>query len=388
MKNNFRFKILIISDLDSRIKWAESLYKQFNCNTTVKKYYKKNFKITTETNQFDVIILALGGGANYKFLLKFTKYFKVNNSNKRPIIISGFNGITDPENIHALLCRLGSDFICLNSRRDFDVFSNHLKDLNFSKHTLYLSGLLKSYNISRIKNKIVFFAQPDIPKTKSERTYIVKKLIEIASKFPDRKVYIKPRAKKSDKNITHQEIFFYQDILKKFNVNNIEFIYEDVEEILLSTFMSITVSSTVALESIYNNIDTVILSDFGVRQEYGNNHFIGSGCLLSFNDLLLGNKPSINQVWKKRFVLVENTRFEGLVNCVIERIELQRDNNIMIPMEPLYYSIQNAPYFYENSLRINARNDGFFTKIKDGVKKMLCHSKTGKKGVKNGGYEV
>ena len=356
--------ILIITDVDSRKKWANIVVNYFTNYTLT---YFDNFINIKIINEFYVIILALGGGANYKFLLKFSQYIEENKPKRRPIIITGFNGSTDTDNIHALLCRVGSDFICLNSKKDYNNFSNHLKKLNFSNHTLTLTGLAKQYNqIEKVeKNKIVFFAQPDVPKTKRERVYIVKKLEQLALKYPDKLVYIKPRSKKGSSNITHQEKYYYQDLLKENSIKNIYLIYDDVEKILLSTNLSITVGSTVALESIHCKVNTVVLSDFGIRQEYGNHHFMGSGCLLSFDDLLSAKKGYVNQVWKENNILIDSKKFENLVTKVLKKIEQQKNTHEILPLEPLYYNKNNASYFYYNTLRINDCNKNIWFRFRN-----------------------
>lgn len=354
--------INIVADTDSRKKWAN--------NVALKFFNSKIELFSNFSESVDIIILGLGGGANYKFLLKFHQYINKKKPKKRPIIISGFNGSTDTCNIHALLCRMGSDFICLNSKKDFESFSEQLQKLNFSNHTLKLTGLArKYYKIEKsTKDKIVFFAQPDVPKTKRERIYIVKKLDELAKKFPEKKVYIKPRSKKGTLNITHKEKYYYQDILKKLKVKNVNLIYDDVETILQSVDLSISVGSTVAFESIYNEIDTAVLSDFGIRQEYGNHHFIGSGCLLSFDNLINNKRPYIIEEWKAQHVLINEDKFALLVEDVLKKIQKQKENNQILALERLYYNKYNAPYFYKNNIRIISTKNNIFSTLKNFLK--------------------
>jgi len=367
-------RLLIISDTDSRIKWAKIIASYFQ--------KKKIVNVSTEINKknldkVDVIILSLGGGANYKFLLEFHQYIDLVKPKKRPIIISGFNGITDSSNIHALLCRVGSDFICLNSKKDYEIFSKQLEKLQFSNKTLYLSGLAKKQNLvkSSEQEKIVFFAQPDVPKTKGERAYIVKKLQEIACKLPDKKVYIKPRSKKGTSGITHTELFFYQDILKEQNIQNVHLIYDDVEKLYETTCLAITVGSTVAIETIHYGIDTVVLSDFGVRQEYGNHHFMDSGCLLSFNDILEGCIPQVNKKWKEEYVLINDHYFKELVRMITEKIEVQKEKQQMLPLVPLFYTPKNASYFYQNSVRINSTRNTYASRLMALLKSIMSPQK-------------
>ncbi len=360
--------VLIVADTDSRVKWANFFIETIGLTPVVT---QKEPIVNDHIANYDVVLLALGGGANYKFLQQFHNFFSLKNLNsKRPIVISGFNGIVEPRNSHALLCRVGSDIICLNSKVVYAEFSEILRKLNYTNKTLFLTGLAKDYSVfsSKNRNKIVFFAQPDIPKTKRERVYIIERLQELALKYKDYDICIKPRSNKKDKNITHKEIYFYQDILKELKIQNIHLLYNTVENILQSTKMCITIGSTVAIEAIYNNIETVILSDFGIKLEYGNHHFINSGCLMSFNEIISGKKPNINQKWKEEYVLIDGNLLATLNNNIRNKILLQKRTNNMLALEPLYYSKENAPFIYLNTKRINKRKKTFLYRIKNILK--------------------
>ena len=70
---------------------------------------------------------------------------------------------------------------------------------------------------------------------------------------------------------------------------NINFSYEKIEKLLTDCSLLITVSSTVAIQSIYSGIPTAIIGDFGINEEMGIDFYMNSGCVTLF-DQLISNK--------------------------------------------------------------------------------------------------
>jgi hypothetical protein len=350
-------KLLIIADFDSRYTWAKALADNFEdailhisapigiADSTLHipiKYISSEIFDISFMADMDVIILGLGGGANLKFLLQFRSFFSAGNFQKRPLIITGYNGITDPINSHALLCRIGSDIVCVNSKNDFYLFSILLDNLNFDKKSIFLTGLVRNYEINQndVKNKIVFFWQSDIPKMKQERIYIKNKLQELSLIYHEYKIVVKFRSQKDKKYIS-----LFQNI-------NIAVTCEQIHQLLSQAFLCITIGSTVAAEAIIHDVPTVVLSDFGIKQEYGNHHFVGSGCLLSFNELLAKKLPKLNLKWKEKYVFYSKNAQKELVNRATQLINIQKKSEKILPLQDLYYTDITAPFIIEKANRI------------------------------------
>ncbi len=68
-------------------------------------------------------------------------------------------------------------------------------------------------------------------------------------------------------------------------------------EVLDGADLLVTVSSTAALESLHRSIPTAILTDLGIREALGNHHFLGSGCLASWDQIDSGLLPTGDPVW-------------------------------------------------------------------------------------------
>ncbi|MGW0901682.1 DUF6716 putative glycosyltransferase, partial [Streptomyces goshikiensis] len=78
---------------------------------------------------------------------------------------------------------------------------------------------------------------------------------------------------------------------------NCRLAYGNMGEVLDGTDLLVTVSSTAALESLHRGIPTAVLTDLGIREALGNHHFLGSGCLASWDQLDAGLLPQGDPEW-------------------------------------------------------------------------------------------
>ncbi|WP_413786830.1 DUF6716 putative glycosyltransferase [Psychrobacter sp. NC44] len=322
--------ILIISDTDSRIKWsrmlAESLSNYYS-TSSVRFMYRGNesydFSILDSKKSWNklqdanILIIALGGGANHKYIRRVRDIFELSKFSRRPIIITGYNGITDPYNIHSLNCRLGSDIVCVNTLFDYEVFNDYLKKLDYKQSPIHLLGFLQNTSTATIKffakyepyeRKVVFIVQPDVPKSLTERFYIIEKLVELAKKYPSWGIFIKARSQVGENNVTHQESHHYEIIYKLFKqLDNIHFIYGDMLPILDSlenTDLVLSIGSTVIMHCLKRGIHVGVISDFGVRVDYGTEHFVGSNIFIEFDEIsnLTIQRLIPNQKWMNKYI--------------------------------------------------------------------------------------
>ncbi|HEF7931710.1 DUF6716 putative glycosyltransferase [Campylobacter jejuni] len=367
--------LVIISDFDSRLKWGLTLANYLDDCFNITLYYRektvdqfenyvKNFysiiqyscleQIVTYNNlkKFRVIVLALGGTLNIKFLFYFKDIFL---NKERPIVISGMNGITDCNDLHALLCRVGSDIICVNSWKNYKIFIEHMNSLNIDTGNLYMLGYARKFIMTNNKNfisnqivNVLFIEQPNTPKQKKQRKYLVDKIYRYAIKYPKRTIYIKCR--KID-HWDHTNILFYKynfyRLFKK-NVKNIPkniiFCNEPIEYLYNRVDLCLSFYSTCILESLHLGIKTVVLSDFGIGCTFKNHNFIGSGIFATLDDWLEDKIPTPEQKW-----LNENCNFIteqsiiGLKKIIFKKLN-QKKKDIQ-----LYYNQEKFPYFYVKS---------------------------------------
>lgn len=78
---------------------------------------------------------------------------------------------------------------------------------------------------------------------------------------------------------------------------NCRLVYGNMGEVLDDADLLVTVSSTAALESLHRGIPTAVLTDLGIREALGNHHFLGSGCLASWDQLDEGLLPRADPDW-------------------------------------------------------------------------------------------
>ncbi|EAJ0473021.1 hypothetical protein CLQ18_08875, partial [Campylobacter coli] len=323
-------KVLILSDLDSRLKWGLS-YAFF-----LKKYYKitiyckeKNLsqfqnyclneynilkyhdlKFLLEQNNifqnYDLILLSLGGGENIKFfyyLNRFYDKYKI-----RPLVITGMNGLTDSNDTHALLCRIGADLICINSLDNLQGFRQKMFLLGLSDKRLFYSGYGRLYNQNKILHNseiktILFIEQPGIPKHIKQKEYLAEKIVKYVNKYPLRRLIIKKRLilHKQHMNIYLKDDTIFDYFVKnKINIpNNLVFDDSPIEKLMYQSDLCISFYSTGIIEAIALGIRSIVIKDFGIGRSSENHHFIGSGLLVSLDDWIDDKIPNVNQEWKR-----------------------------------------------------------------------------------------
>ncbi|WP_406172930.1 DUF6716 putative glycosyltransferase [Streptomyces sp. NBC_00996] len=253
--------------------------------------------------QYDVLVLALVGGAVQAMLHGLAHAWE--GREKRPVIVTGYVGVVYEKLADGLLLRHGADLVLANSRQDADSFRAVYEGvgadassvtevaLPFLGGTAYPAGGHDPYTV-------VFAAQPSVPESRKDRTYLLNRLIQHARLHPDREVLLKLRSKPGE-HTTHIEELPYQKLVQKADPPaNFRLVYGHMGEVLDRTDLLVTVSSTAALESLHRRIPTVVLSDLGVREALGNHHFVGSGCLASWDQLDAGHRPSPDAAWVAR----------------------------------------------------------------------------------------
>ncbi|MCV3373765.1 hypothetical protein L8V80_02330 [Campylobacter lari] len=372
-------KVLILSDFDSRLKWGLSFA------FFLKKYYKitiyckeKNLSqfqsycldeynilkydnliyLLQQNNIFldyDLIFLSLGGGENIKFFYYLNQFY--DKYQIRPLVISGMNGLTDSNDTHALLCRIGADLICVNSLENLKNFKKKMSLLGLSSNNLFYSGYGRLYNQNKIPynneiKTILFVEQPSIPKHIKQKKYLVEKIIEYANRYPLRRIIIKKRAilhkQHMNAHLKDDTIF---DFFMKNNIkipNNLIFNDSSVEELMYQVDLCVSFYSTVIIEAIALGVRSIIIKDFGIGRSNENHHFIGSGLLISLNEWIEDEIPNVNQEWKKNNCeLIDENVVLSLIN-LIDKLKFSK-----IGKANVFYNKKDFPYFYNFLYRKN-----------------------------------
>ncbi len=257
--------------------------KKYNCSYFFMSEYKK-----INYNKYDIIVLSAGNAFIKDFFIFYSQSNLITKDNI--ITISLFPGVIFGD-IDSIASRMNVDILLCNNKIDYEIAKSIKETYNLNTHLLlYGFPIIKKIeSFKKVRENIYFFEQVKIPETYSDRFYLLSKLIEYAFKNPNEKIYIKPRVARNEKTV-HINKYPMEKLLEEYAKNNILpnnllFTYKSIEACFSDMQLGITLSSTVAIEAIYNSIPMAIISDFGLRNDFANKDFLGSGCLVSFDNL-------------------------------------------------------------------------------------------------------
>ncbi len=262
------------------------------------------FVASEDLDAVDVIVLALPGGGVQAVLHGLARRWTT--PGRRPVVISGYVGVVYEKHVEGLLLRAGSDVILANSPADAESFRTMLagagQDPSVVLPTvLPFLGQADSARETGTLFTVTFAAQPGVPGPRTDREFVIRRLIRHATLHPEREVLLKVRARVGE-HTTHREDHPYQLLGPRLGVEkpaNLHVVHGNMGEVLDRTDLLVTVSSTAAVEAMHRGIPTAILTDFGLKERLGNHYFLGSGCLASFSDLDAGATPRVDPEWAR-----------------------------------------------------------------------------------------
>ncbi|MZD05017.1 hypothetical protein GTW43_07950 [Streptomyces sp. SID5785] len=293
--------------------------------------------------KYDVVVLALVGGAVQAVLHGLAHAWR--GVTRRPVVVTGYVGVVYEKLTDGLLLRHGADVVLANSAYDADRFRAVYEGVGADAGSVtecalpFLGGA--PYGTAHDPYTVVFAAQPSVPDTPADRTYLLERLVRHATAHPGREVLLKLRSKPGE-HTTHIEETPYQKLAQRLALPpNLKLVYGNMGEVLDRTDLLVTVSSTAALEALHRRIPTALLTDLGVREALGNHHFTGSGCLLSWDRLDAGELPAPDAAWVAR----QGVAADGTYGQAFDRARARVDALLAAdrpPIEP-YYSTVTAP---------------------------------------------
>ncbi|MFI5981427.1 DUF6716 putative glycosyltransferase [Streptomyces sp. NPDC051555] len=295
--------------------------------------------------RYDVVVLALVGGAVQAVLHGVRALWP--EPAARPVLVTGYVGVVYEKLADGLLLRHGADLVLANSRHDAQRFRAVYEGVGADAAAVtetalpFLGGApYESAGGGRART-VVFAAQPSVPESRADRTYLLARAAGHARAHPDREVLIKLRSRPGE-HTTHLEELPYQRLADRLPGGlpaNCRLVYGNMGEVLDRTDLLVTVSSTAALESLHRGIPTAVLTDLGVREALGNHHFTGSGCLASWDRIDAGLLPTGDPGWlAAQGVLADAGAFDAARARVAELAALP----LLAPPDP-YYTLTTAP---------------------------------------------
>ncbi|MFI7092031.1 DUF6716 putative glycosyltransferase [Streptomyces lydicus] len=309
-----------------------------------------DFVRSIDRARYDVVVLACVGGAVQAMLHGLAHAWSTGAAagGRRPVVVTGYVGVVYEKLADGLLLRHGADVVLANSRHDADRFRAVYRGVGADGDSVvecalpFLGGA--PYQGGNDPCTVVFAAQPSVPESRADRMYLLRRAVEHARKHPDREVLIKLRSKPGE-HTTHIEELPYQKLATKIPGGlpaNCRAVYGNMGEVLDRTDLLVTVSSTAALESLHRGIPTAVLTDLGVRETLGNHHFLGSGCLASWDELDAGHRPDPDPDWLARQGVAADGDYERAFDVARDRVTALREAPALPPLTP-YYTPRTAP---------------------------------------------
>src|SRR4051794_12951770 len=294
---------------------------------------------------YDIVVLALVGGGVQAMLHGLKRVWE--GRGERPVVVTGYVGVVYEKLADGLLLRHGADLVLANSRQDAERFRAVYEGVGADASAVtevalpFLGG--EAYAGEHDPYTVVFAAQPSVPDGRADRTYLLDRLIQHARRHPEREVLLKLRSRPGE-HTTHIEELPYQKLAQRHDLPaNFHLVYGNMGEVLDRTDLLVTVSSTAALESLHRRVPTVVLTDLGVREALGNHHFVGSGCLASWDQLDAGHEPTPDEEWVARQGVAADGSYASAFDTARERItELLDRPWKLAPLSP-YYTPTTAP---------------------------------------------
>lgn len=224
----------------------------------------------------------------------------------RPVLMSGFPGLTIPAEPKAVVYREQVDLIVLHSRREVREFRTNAERLGipveFGLATLPFLRMVEQPQRTDAAasatepTDLVFAAQAKVPAEREDRIRMLRWLVDAARRRPNRRVIVKVRARAGEAQ-THAEAYDFGDLLADAGVRAElggtlppNLVVEDgpMAEHLARASTLVTVSSTAVLEAIAAGVPALVVDEFGVGPRLINTVFEGSGLFGGAADVAAG----------------------------------------------------------------------------------------------------
>lgn len=302
------------------------------------------FLRTMAQTSYDIVVLALVGGGVQAMLHGLARVW--DGLEKRPVVVTGYVGVVYEKLADGLLLRHGADLVLANSRQDAERFRAVYEGVGADASAVtevalpFLGGA--AYEGEHDPYTVVFAVQPSVPDNRRDRVYLLERLVGHARRHPEREVLLKLRSRPGE-HTTHIEELPYQKLIQRLDPPaNFRLVYGNMGEVLDRTDLLVTISSTAALESLHRRVPTAVLTDLGIREVLGNHHFVGSGCLASWDQLDAGHRPVPDEEWVARQGVVADGTYAQAFDAARERITKLLASPERPPLTP-YYTPVTAP---------------------------------------------
>jgi hypothetical protein len=303
----------------------------------------------------DAVGVYLSGSQIHSFLQQAKRSCE---SHKRRVFFCGFNGLVYEKFEEGISWRLGYDIVCLNSLRDKDNFDQAFGRTKYAAQRIAIIGLNRGRNktdnfallpFEQRPKLAVFAEQVKVPKSKTDRLFLLRKMADLAERNKDWNIVIKPRVRPEER--TFHRVSSHPEHLLNALGNcppNLTLTYTPLPELLARTRVLMTVSSTAMFEAIYYGCQPIVLTDFGVVNSFGSHVFLGSGLETQADSIKTLNSitpRAPNHEWARYIGLDSDLSVRALVESVSSIRRHSQNASGRVAQMPL-----RSPFFRASSL--------------------------------------
>ena len=280
---------------------------------------------------------------------------------ERPVLVSGFPGLSIPAESKAVVYREQVDLIVLHSRREVREFHANAERLRVPvelglatlpflrtaalQHArVAIAAASGSLDFDPDRSDLVFAAQAKVPSLREDRVRLLGWLADAARRRPQRRVVVKVRARAGEAQ-THAESYDFAELLADPSVRAElggslppNLVVEDgpMAHHLARASALVTVSSTAVLEAIAEGVPALVIDEFGVEPKLINTVFVGSGLLGGAEALVAGAARHPEPGW------LDDNYFHGAVaDDWLERLDglVARRRREPLPLAARQYNL-------------------------------------------------
>lgn len=274
--------------------------------------------------QADVLLLSCDGDT----FRKVVAAVEALGSATAPAVVGLWPGIVTRDLYENFAARLGADLLLFADCRTKTIFDAFARELGGAAPRSFLFGhaqtLMAELAASRAAppKVMTFFEQAILPESLEERRFLAVSLLGLCARYPHWRLQFKPRMARFGPAV-NRAIYDLLDLARREAggrlPENFTVVTAAVPELLAGSAVTLTVSSSAALESLIAGVPAVVISDFGISDRIGNSYFIGSGCLRTFSEFDPERPPRASEAWKRRFLVDARARVPAL-GAVLETL--------------------------------------------------------------------
>lgn len=278
--------------------------------------------LISEALTSDVVVCSLAGPQTQRLASDLSRRI-AESGQTGPVVVAGWVGIIIEKITAGYLDRSGTDVIAVNSALDLQHFRDAGTKLGVPTDNLILTGLpFLSSSPQPVRGgaigTVLFADQPTVPTSEVERLYVYSKLIDYARAHPDREVLLKPRHR-PDEDTFHRMRHHPEDVLAGTAFPpNFHIDYTPIGEMLPKVDLLLTMSSTACLEAIDHGCRVGLVLDLGVHERYGNQVFLDSGLLRTFEQITADEIGEPEAEWRDSYF---GGRDRPANQIIVDRVE-------------------------------------------------------------------